>query len=104
MKTKLKRTVAAFAGAAVMSLSLLFGGCTKIKIADYPAANTSFKYLKDDSVPYSSKETAPVNPLRGFRGEAYITLGRAKDIPAPVRTPTRRWSRRSPASPRTTPC
>ncbi len=81
MKTKLKRTVAAFAGAAVMSLSLLFGGCTKIKIADYPAAKTSFKYLKDDSVPYSSKETAPVNPLRGFRGEAYITLGAGEGYP-----------------------
>lgn len=61
--------------------ALSLTGCNKIKIAEYPPANTSFKYEKDDSVPFSTLDTAPINPDRGMRGETYITLGSGEAFP-----------------------
>ena len=61
--------------------TILIPGCTSIKIAEYPAANTSFMYEKDDSVPFTDIASAPTNPDRGMRGEAYITLGSGEAYP-----------------------
>ena len=77
-----KKTVFSASVALVSTLcALTLSGCNKIKIAEYPPANTSFKYAKDDSVPFSSLGNAPVNPDRGLRGETYITLGSGEAFP-----------------------
>lgn len=66
---------------ASLLCTLSLTACTKIRIASYPPANTAFVYSKDDSVPFSTLQNAPVNPDRGFRGEAYITLGTGEAFP-----------------------
>lgn len=73
-------------GAGILSIfaiagTILIPGCTSIKIAEYPAANKAFMYEKDDSVPFADIFSAPSNPDRGFRGEAYITLGSGEAYP-----------------------
>lgn len=81
MGKRLKSAGAGFLSLLVVTGALLIPGCTRIKIAEYPAANTSFMYEKDDSVPFTDIASAPTNPDRGMRGEAYITLGSGEAYP-----------------------
>lgn len=69
--------------AVIVSVSILgLCACSKINIKDYPPTATSFKYTIDESIAFCTMESAPLfNPDRGFRGEAYITLGRDEAYP-----------------------
>ena len=81
MKKKFQSINAMLLAAVTAISAAALAGCNRIKIADYPAARTSFIYEKDDSIPFLSAENAPVNPDRGFRGETYVTLGRGEAYP-----------------------
>lgn len=81
MKKKFQSINAVMLAAVTAISAAALAGCNRIKIAEYPAARTSFIYEKDDSIPFLSAENAPVNPDRGFRGETYVTLGRGEAYP-----------------------